>query len=132
MQIDLTCIIDDDEIYVFGIKHLMQRVNFSKNIMVFENGQEALRFLTPIIEDEEALPNVILLDINMPIMDGWQFLDEFVKIQTPSSRKLTIYMMSSSVNPADIERAKSYELISDYIIKPIDQNQLELIMETVM
>lgn len=109
---------------------MMEAVGFSKNVMVFENGEKALQYLKPIMTNEEALPNIILLDINMPVVDGWTFLDEFTKIRTNESQKVTILMMSSSVNPVDLEKAKTYEAISDYIVKPVDKNKLASIMQS--
>lgn len=128
MKIDVACIIDDDEFYVFGVKRMMQIVDFCKNVMVFENGEDALKYLAPIMKDSNALPDVILLDINMPIMNGWEFLDEFTKIKTEESKKVTIYMVSSSIMAEDLERAKKYESVTDYIVKPISADLLKGIM----
>ncbi len=116
------CIIDDDPIFVFGTKRLIIQSNFCENILVFENGMEALDYLKPVIENGEDIPDVIFLDLNMPIMDGWQFLDEFTKISTPQS--IIIYIVSSSINPADTNRAKLYENVNKYVLKPITQDKL--------
>ena len=85
--------------------------------MIFKNGLEAINNLKPIIASGENIPEVILLDINMPIMDGWQFLDEFIQI--PCKQKIYIYIVSSSIDPADQQKIKEYENISNYIVKPI-------------
>lgn len=79
-KIDIACVIDDDPIFVFGIKKIMEVIGFCKSLMVFRDGSEALNNLKAIISAKEKLPDVILLDLNMPILDGWQFLEEFVKI----------------------------------------------------
>ena len=128
MRIKSACIVDDDEIYVFGLKIMMKSVNFCDEIVVCENGEVALNFLKPLTEKPENMPDVILLDINMPVMDGWQFLDEFTKVKPGKDGKTTIYMMSSSVNPADLEKAKTYELISDYLVKPVNKTILKEIV----
>ncbi|QNK77468.1 response regulator [Winogradskyella undariae] len=128
-KIDVACIIDDDPIFIFGAKRMMQLSNFCNSFMVFKNGQEAINNLKPIMNSDEAIPNVILLDINMPIMDGWQFLDEFVKIE--SHKSITIYIVSSSIDPVDLNRAKRYDNITDYIIKPISFKKLESILQGV-
>lgn len=128
MRIKSACIVDDDEIYVFGLKIMMKSVNFCDEIMVCENGEVALNFLKPLTEKPENMPDVILLDINMPVMDGWQFLDEFTKVKSGNDGKTIIYMMSSSVNPADLEKAKTYELISDYLVKPVNKTILKEIV----
>lgn len=131
MKIRSACIIDDDEIYVFGLKIMMKSVNFCDEIVVCENGEVALDFLKPLTSTPKGMPDVILLDINMPIMDGWQFLDEFTKIKAEKSAKTNIYMMSSSVNPVDLEKVKTYKLISDYLVKPLSKTALEEIVSTV-
>nr|WKN34063.1 response regulator [Tunicatimonas sp. TK19036] len=123
-KIDLACIIDDDPVYVYGAKRLMEIVDFCENLLVFHNGEDAIKYLKPVVEQGEKAPEIILLDINMPIMDGWQFLDEFAKIQPHCRRKIAIYMVSSSIDPADFNKAKSYSEVSDYIIKPIEEDDL--------
>lgn len=122
-KIDIACIIDDDPIFVFGTKRIMQLANFCESFMVFRNGKEAYDKLKAIILNNEKLPDLILLDLNMPIWDGWQFLDEFIKI--PNDRTITIYIITSSVDPADVEKAKSYDLVSNYIVKPITMVELK-------
>ena len=122
-KVDTACIIDDDPIYVFGIRLLMEDVDFCNEIMVFEDGRQALDTLEPRLRSGKDLPDIILLDINMPVMDGWQFLDEFIKI--PSSKKITIYMVTSSVDQMDCERAKTYEAVSDYVVKPLSPEKLQ-------
>ena len=126
-KVDIACIIDDDPIFVFGTKRMMTLANFCNNFMVFQNGEEAINYLKPIIQTKNfALPDIILLDINMPIMDGWQFLDEFTSI--PNDKKITIYIVSSSIDPQDVARAKEYDTISNYLVKPITSEKLQSIL----
>ncbi|MFV9482235.1 response regulator [Christiangramia sp. ASW11-125] len=121
-KVDIACIIDDDPIFIYGTKRIMEMANFAESIMVFKNGEEAITKLRPIMISNKSVPDVILLDLNMPIMDGWQFLDEFITI--PSSKKVIIYIVTSSVDPDDVERAKSYGEVDNYLIKPIKADQL--------
>lgn len=123
-KIDVAFIIDDDQIYVFGLKKLIAINNLCKNILVFENGERALNYIAPIMSSSEQLPDVILLDLNMPVMDGWEFLDEFIKIKPKLNKKVQIYMVSSSINPADMEKAKQYEDLTSYLVKPISIEEL--------
>ena len=125
-NIDLACIIDDDPIFVFGAQRFMKVANFCKSLMIFGNGKEALEVLLPRLKAGENIPEVILLDINMPVMNGWEFLDEFVKV--PVSREVTIYVVSSSIDPRDISRVKEYEQVSNYIIKPVTSKVLNEIL----
>ena len=77
-KINTTCIIDDDPIFVYSTKRIMKEVDFSDEIMVFNNGQDAIDGLSDMVENNLKLPPVIFLDLNMPIMNGWEFLDDFV------------------------------------------------------
>ncbi|WP_373057441.1 response regulator [Zunongwangia sp. H14] len=125
-KIDIACIIDDDPIFVFGAKKIMKFGNFCNSFMVFHNGEEALNNLRPIILSNSRVPDIILLDLNMPVMDGWQFLDEFIKI--PSQKEILIYIVTSSIDPEDVERAKSYGHINNYLVKPISIEELQKIL----
>ena len=126
-KFNIACIIDDDPIFVFGTKRIMQLSNFSESVIVYENGKVAYDNLKTIILANEPQPDVIFLDLNMPIWDGWQFLDEFIKI--PNKHAITIYIITSSVDPADVEKAKKYDAVSSYIVKPITNTELQKILE---
>ncbi|WP_158973643.1 response regulator [Cellulophaga sp. L1A9] len=123
------CIVDDDDIYQFTIKKTINSLDLAKNIIAFSDGEEALDYMIKNLHNDEELPDIILLDINMPIMDGYQFMEEYVKIKPKLGKKITIYMVSSSVDPIDIERAKRISEISDYIIKPIKKGKLKSIVD---
>ncbi|MAZ28485.1 MAG: response regulator [Cytophagaceae bacterium] len=127
-KIDIACIIDDDPVFVFGAQRMMEITSFCKSIMVFPNGQEAINALEPLMtSNSDNIPDVILLDLNMPIMDGWSFLDAFLEI--PSEKNVTIYIITSSIDPADTEKAKLYEgNLRNYLIKPISKAKLESIL----
>ena len=123
------CIIDDDNIYVTLVRKIIEIKNFSQKTLVFRNGKEALLFFQEIKEDfpSSKLPDLVLLDINMPIMDGWQFLDGFNKLGPAIQKKLDLYVVSSSINPVDIARAKENSAVADYIPKPIAVDDLKRI-----
>ena len=129
-KIDLACIIDDDPVFVFGAKKIMELGNICKSFMVFPNGAEALSNLKALISAKKKLPDFILLDLNMPVMNGWEFLDEFINI--PCNKKMTIYIVTSSMDPIDCQKAKTYNQVSNYMIKPISINDLrdKLLEET--
>ncbi|WP_179335991.1 response regulator [Winogradskyella costae] len=122
------CVIDDDDIYQFTIVKILKSIDLDEKISLFSDGEEALEFLIDNLDNNEELPDVIFLDINMPIMDGFQFMEEYARIKPKLNKKITIYMVSSSVDPVDMERAKNITEISDYIIKPIKAGQLQEIM----
>lgn len=127
--LDIAFIVDDDPIHQFGMKVLLKKVKFSNEVLVFHNGQEAIDALMGLLDRGEKLPSVIFLDLNMPIKDGWGFLDDFVKIPHQNREKVTIYVVSSSINPSDQEKAKNYEVVSNYIVKPIAESQLTKVLD---
>lgn len=123
-------IVDDDDTFVFLTKKIINMTNLVEQIMVFSNGLDALMFLKEKKHQEAELPEIILLDLNMPIMDGWQFLEKFTTFYTKLVKKITIYICSSSISPQDILRAKTINEVSDYIIKPITKDKLKDIIHS--
>jgi len=117
------CVIDDDKIHVYGLKKLISIKKLSPNLIDFPNGKEAIDFLAAP-ENSAKLPDIIFLDINMPVMDGWDFMEHYVKIKPQMGKKIIVYMVSSSINDEDILRAKAIADISDYIIKPVSPEKL--------
>lgn len=126
-KINTTYIIDDDPIFIFGLKRMLEHADFCNEFVVFNNGEDALDNLKPLMKTGENFPELILLDLNMPIMDGWQFLDEFIKEDCP--KKTIIYIISSSIDPVDVEKAKEYQNVSSYVIKPITRDKIRYIAE---
>lgn len=127
----ILCFIDDDEVYQYTITRSVNTHHLAKKILVFSDGEEAMGFLIDNVANNENLPDVIFLDINMPIMDGWQFLEEYVKLKPSLSKKITIYVITSSVDPVDHAQAQKISDISDYIVKPIRPEMLKEIIEEI-
>jgi CheY-like chemotaxis protein len=121
--INTLCVVDDDKIYVYGLKKLIALKQLCPNLIEFPDGKEALEFLTDP-ENTSRLPDVIFLDINMPVMDGWDFMENFARIKPHLGKKIVVYMVSSSINDADISRAKSISDITDYVVKPVTHDKL--------
>ena len=96
------CVIDDDDIYQFTIVRILKSLKIDKKMLLFSDGEEALEFMVDNLHNNDELPDIIFLDINMPIMDGFQFMEEYVKIKPELNKKITIYMVSSSVDAVDI------------------------------
>lgn len=117
-------LVDDDEIFVFLTTKMIEKTKLVDLIKVFENGLDALNFLKENSNNIDELPDIILLDLSMPIMDGWQFLEEYVKINPLIGKTITIYICSSSISPDDIRRAKAINEVSDFIIKPMTNDKL--------
>ncbi len=129
-KFESTCIIDDDPIFIYGTKRVMKEVGFCNKIMVFNNGQDAIEALTEMVGQNKELPEIIFVDLNMPIMNGWEFLEDFAKIPNKNREAVTVYIISSSVDPRDLERVKNYEVVNNYILKPISSKDLEDILNS--
>lgn len=125
-KIELACIVDDDPIYVFGTRRIMEIAGYSERFLVFKNGREAIEGLISLISSGSKLPEVIFLDLNMPVMDGWDFLDEFGKLAVDGH--IVVYVLSSSIDPADTVRAKEYGSVKEYLVKPLTLDRLKEIM----
>ncbi|RFZ85943.1 response regulator [Mucilaginibacter terrenus] len=123
-KIDIACVIDDDEIYTFTVKRIINRAEIANKTIFFHNGKAALDFFTDNASRVEELPDVILLDINMPVLDGWQFLDGFVKLIPKFGKKITVYIVSSSIDEEDYARARKISAVSDFIVKPLTVEHL--------
>ena len=123
------CIIDDDNIFTYGFNKLIQRNGLFSRILRFMHGQEAIDFLSSPA-NSASLPDVIFVDINMPVMNGWDFLKNYEEIESHLGKKIAVYMMSSSVDIRDIERAKNNPMLTDYLLKPINNAQIISIFNT--
>lgn len=119
-MISLPCIwvIDDDTIYQFAVKFTLQKLGLAHQVVTFSNGDLAKENL---IQDGQLLPDLILLDINMPIMDGWEFLEWYGTFKTNLPRPIPIFMVSSSIDPNDIAKAKAFPEVLNYISKPLTE-----------
>lgn len=116
-------VVDDDSVYQFTATRTIKATQLANQILQFQNGQEALDYLSGHLKELDILPDIIFLDINMPITDGWMFLEEFNKIKADLGKDILIYMVSSSIDPRDLNRAKSNPMVSDYVEKPISLNR---------
>lgn len=124
-------VIDDDKIYHFLLKNLFRQNNIEATPVFFSNGQDAIDHIKASKNNPAELPELILLDVNMPIMDGWQFLEEYSQMLNVLPKASTIYMISSSNDEQDLTKAKKYsEIVKDYFLKPISKEDLDKIFVT--
>nr|MBI1230065.1 response regulator [Cytophagales bacterium] len=117
-------LVDDDEVFVYLTKKALKQVDFIDLYSEFGNGLDALTYLRQHQGQLNKLPDILFLDLSMPIMDGWQFLNEYSKIGPFMGKKIHIYICSSSISPEDIAHAKTLNEVSDFIIKPIYKDKL--------
>lgn len=116
-------IVDDDEIFTYGFKKLTVIKGLFDEILNFSNGKEAIDYLLNP-KNANHLPDVLFVDINMPVMNGWEFNAAFEEIKSQLGKNIAIYNISSSVDLEDIKRVKNNPIISDYLLKPIDEAYL--------
>ncbi|CAI8216521.1 MAG: Regulator of RpoS [SAR116 cluster bacterium] len=128
-KINMSCIIDDDPIFVYGTKKVMKEVDFCSDVIVYNNGQDAINGLRNLVEEKKELPSLIFLDLNMPVMDGWDFLDDFITIPNNNIEKVHVYVISSSIDANDFIRARNYEVVNNYILKPITPEDLVAVLK---
>jgi len=128
-NIDTLCIVDDDALYQMLTKIIIERTQIVQNFKMFSNGKEAITFLDSKKDMPECLPEVILLDLNMPVLDGWGFLKEYLELKPRMSKEIVIYVVSSSIDPEDIQRARSINEVTDFIVKPVTQEKFINLVE---
>lgn len=118
-MLEILCVVDDDKIFTFMLKKLIEKASIAREIIFFENGRDALDYLVQHAQDGLRLPQLILLDINMPVLDGWQFLKEYGKLKSHVAKPISICMMSSSMEEGDYLRAMQSEHVMDFLQKPV-------------
>jgi CheY-like chemotaxis protein len=133
MDINKVLLIDDDSIFNFLNKKIIELSRFAPDVSCYTDPKEALDELKRLsLTGENSFPDknfpdIIFLDINMQDMDGWEFLDEYEKLPESSKQKCRVFMLSSSIDPSDIEKAKTYRSVKDFISKPLSEEILNLI-----
>ncbi|WP_316823243.1 response regulator [Pedobacter gandavensis] len=115
-------VIDDDDINIFIIKKIVEKTGYNVEMVAKTNGQMAIDYINMTISLQESLPQLVLIDINMPVLNGWEFLDAFGLLNIPN--KIDMYMLSSSVYENDIEKAKTYQSVKGFISKPLSIERL--------
>ncbi|PJJ08075.1 response regulator receiver domain-containing protein [Flavobacterium sp. 1] len=127
MSLKTIWVIDDDPIYQIIVNKIIQKSELFSSVSSFTNGKDAIDTLKKTLKTNEMPPNIILLDINMPIMDGWEFMEEMVLLKSQINDSIQIYIVSSSIALEDKSKAKNYSEIIAYLSKPVNANDLILI-----
>lgn len=123
-------LIEDDDIVNYCNEFLLRDLGVTQNINIARNGQEALDFLAKCEAGEPGyvFPNLIFLDINMPMMNGFEFLDHFENVPYRHKVHALVVMLTTSLHTDDVERAKHYSSIIDYVYKPLLKDKVEYIV----
>ena len=124
------CIIDDDKIYTYGVSKIIKNHLPDNDIMSFENGRKALETIKEMRDKNEELPDLILLDIDMPEMNGWDFLNEFQSVRENVSKDIQVFVISSRIDEKNQElyRLEWDQKVSDFIQKPVEVEALKSLL----
>jgi CheY-like chemotaxis protein len=126
-ELDLVYMIDDDEIIIFLTSKLLMDEQFCRRLMTFENAESALAKLSASMETGQDIPDAILFDLHMPVMNGWDFIEEVQKLQV----NIPAFIFTASINPSDKKRSYEYNKIKGFISKPLTQIKLQKILKLV-
>lgn len=125
-KIESIGIVDDDPITVFGIRKMLSTTVNCDSVESYANGKMAMDAIIEKLNSKKPIPDIIFLDINMPIMDGWQFLEEFISL--PVLEKVRINIVTSSIDPADYQNWENFKNRTHHLItfnnKPIRKEKL--------
>ncbi|ALW86773.1 hypothetical protein AUC43_17825 [Hymenobacter sedentarius] len=121
-----TYLIDEDPISLFLTEHVLRTEGFADDIRAFTAAEEALAYLVPRIAT--AVPRVIFLDLNMPVLDGWGFLMALTPYAAALQGRCRIYLLTSSLALADTTRAQDCALVAGIIHKPLDEELVQTIL----
>ena len=136
MNQKLKCIlvIDDDEPTNFFTRMILEEMGCAEHIITLQSGQDALEYLAKsegeTLDNLYQSPDLIFLDINMPAMNGWEFLDEYRKLRIAPQHKIIMVMLTTSLFPEDKARANRSPEISGFENKPLTLEKLERILKT--
>ena len=126
----LIFLVDDDPINNMINQKLLARVQPNWGTTAFLTAREALDTIGQrLAPTTEALPGIILLDINMPVMNGWDFLQEYREFPTDFRETCQVFILSSSLDKQDISRAREYKEVRDYLTKPLREATLRKILD---
>jgi CheY-like chemotaxis protein len=122
-----TLIIDDDNLSIYFTKTTLERTINCKNFESANSGNQAIDYLKYCIEKNNNFPDLILLDLDMPNGNGWQFIEDFKQIKSKIKHDINIFMLSSTFDKGNIVKAKNCTLITDFISKPLVKQDVEQI-----
>ncbi|ANH80955.1 hypothetical protein A8C56_08135 [Niabella ginsenosidivorans] len=119
-------VVDDDPVYKMIVQRMLAEHESNPGVSLFENGRDAFNNLRDA--PGTALPDIILLDIEMPVLDGWGFMDAFRRLSEEKRKGIKIYIVTSSVANEDVYKARAYPEITAYISKPVTRSKINSIL----
>ena len=120
-------LVDDDDIFRTAAEVLITSLGLAEEVVHLENGLLAYDAVIPLENTPDELPELLFLDINMPVMNGWELLEELRQAPEVVRNKVQIYILTSSIAPEDLKLSKTYGFIAGYITKPLTHSDIEKI-----
>jgi len=117
-------LIDDDPVFVYLTRKIIGMTRYSCEISEFADGELAIVYLNEACDKLELLPDIILLDLSMPVMDGWEFLKQYSLIRPRLKKDISLFIVSSSISPQEVERSKTFRAVSDFLVKPLGKAKI--------
>ena len=133
-MLDTILCIDDDAITLMLCKKVIIKSSFSHEIITAQNGEEALQYFKTLKEvqnQSKGLPKLIFLDLKMTVMGGWEFLDYFNAPEFAEFKNIKVVVLSSTIDPEDLEKSKQYPMVIDFLSKPITQAVLDYLKDKI-
>ena len=129
MKLDCILLVEDDDTTNFYNQFLIENLGLANQIVVTSNGQEALEYLQRAGNGEATTPDLILLDINMPVMNGFEFIEAYEQLPNEWKSKILVVMLTTSLHPNDVARAQGHPSIREYFFKPLLKEKLGELVE---
>ena len=124
-KINCVLLVDDDEATNFIHQHVIKAADFAEQVKIAENGQQALEYLTATDHNDYVRPDLIFLDINMPVMNGWEFLEQYKQLDEELQGQMMVVMLTTSLNPDNKTNSESLGSIDHFMSKPLTIGMLE-------
>jgi CheY-like chemotaxis protein len=128
-HLDCILLVEDDDTINFFNQYLIRHLGICESVVVATNGVEALDYLKLVEAGKALRPDLILLDINMPIMNGFEFIEQYELLHEDWKSKVLVVMLTTSLHADDVERAKKHPSIAEYFYKPLMEQKLGELME---
>ena len=124
-KINCVLLVDDDEATNFIHQHLIKEADFAEQVKIVENGLQAIDYLNSKHENDYVRPDLIFLDINMPVMNGWEFLEQYKQLDEELQGQMMVVMLTTSLNPDDKTNSESIGGIDHFMSKPLTVEMLD-------
>lgn len=128
MEIPLVWIIDDDNLFYMITKNNLRKTGIETTTEFFYDGLDSINALLERVKNKQTLPALIILDLNMPLYDGWSFLQGYMNLPTETRSKMKLHICTSSIDPADITRAESIPDVLGFQEKPLSADLLQALL----